>query len=87
MSERPRNDAAERAVLGAILVENAAFFEVAARLRPEHFAHPFHQGIYRTMQALAKADRAMDAITVLAELVFQWGRLHPWERGWLGHPR
>ena len=66
--ELPRHVEAERAVLGGILVQNAGFFEVASRLKTEHFASPHHQAIYRTMQQMAAANRPMDILTVYAEL-------------------
>lgn len=68
MSDLPRHDDAERAVLGGILLHNAGFFDVAARLKVEHFASPHHQAIYRTMQTMAVAKRPIDLLTVFTEL-------------------
>ena len=41
-SEPPHNFEAEQALLGAILVNNAAYQRVAEFLRPEHFADALH---------------------------------------------
>ncbi len=42
----PHNIEAEQALLGAILVNNEAFYRVSDFLEPEHFFEPIHQKIY-----------------------------------------
>ena len=42
----PHNIEAEQALLGAILVNNEAFYRVSDFLEPRHFFEPIHQTIY-----------------------------------------
>ncbi len=42
----PHNIEAEQALLGAILVNNEAFYRVSDFLEPQHFFEPLHQQIY-----------------------------------------
>ena len=42
----PHNVEAEQALLGAILVNNEAFYRVSDFLVPEHFYEPIHREIY-----------------------------------------
>ena len=44
--EAPNNIEAEQALLGAILVNNDAFYRVSDFLKPEHFYEPLHRQIY-----------------------------------------
>src|SRR5262245_3564293 len=46
LREPPHNFEAEQALLGAILINNAAYQRVAEFLRPEHFADPLHGKLY-----------------------------------------
>jgi replicative DNA helicase len=41
--EAPNNIEAEQALLGAILVNNDAFYRVSDFLKPEHFYEPLHR--------------------------------------------
>jgi replicative DNA helicase len=41
----PHNIEAEQALLGAILVNNEAFYRVSDFLNPEHFYEPVHREI------------------------------------------
>ena len=43
----PHNIEAEQSVLGAILVNNDAFYRVSDFLEPKHFFEPIHQTISR----------------------------------------
>ena len=47
----PANTEAEQALLGAILVNNAAYQRVAEFLLPEHFADAVHGRIYARRRA------------------------------------
>ena len=43
---QPQNIEAEQALLGAILVNNEAFYRVSDFLLPEHFFEPIHQRVF-----------------------------------------
>ena len=45
----PHNVEAEQALLGAILVNNEAFYRVSDFLIPEHFYEPIHRTIYEVL--------------------------------------
>jgi len=64
----PASDAAERAILGAILLNNVAYSEAAEHLRPEDFSIDSHRRIYARMMDLAEASRPIDTITLPEEL-------------------
>lgn len=63
----PHSTEAEQAVLGAILIDNAAFDGVGDVLRPEHFYRHEHRVIWEHICALIAACKAADIITVAAE--------------------
>ncbi|MEL6736860.1 MAG: DnaB-like helicase N-terminal domain-containing protein, partial [Pseudomonadota bacterium] len=44
--QAPHNMEAEQALLGAILVNNDAFYRVSDFLEPDHFHEPLHREIY-----------------------------------------
>ena len=48
---QPHNIEAEQALLGAILVNNDAFYRVSDFLLPEHFFEPMHRAIYEVTRA------------------------------------
>jgi len=58
----------ERAVLSAIIFDPAIFEEVAARLKPEDFYHPFHQHLFAAMERLFTAERPIDEEFLKKEL-------------------
>lgn len=58
----PHDLTAERAVLGAILLDNSALDRVS--LKPEDFYDPRHVLIFRTMQRIAAQGKAIDYVTV-----------------------
>jgi replicative DNA helicase len=60
----PHSDAAEQAVLGALLVDNAAFDRVGDLLEPERFYRQDHRAIYGTICRLLVSGRTADVITV-----------------------
>lgn len=64
----PRQDEAEKSLLGGILVDPSLLFEVSGRLRADHFAHPYHRAIYGVCLKMATENRPVDALTVYAEL-------------------
>ena len=56
----PQNIEAEQALLGAILVNNEAFYRVSDFLEPQHFFEPIHQQLYElaaTSSAPARSRR------------------------------
>src|SRR6187402_1507898 len=62
--EPPHNFEAEQALLGAILVNNAAYQRVAEFLRPEHFADPLHGKLFDSMSRLIERGQMVSAITL-----------------------
>src|ERR1700752_1129132 len=53
----PHNIEAEQSLLGAILVNNDAFYRVSDFLEPKHFFEPIHQTIYETTGSLIRAGK------------------------------
>ena len=51
----PNNIEAEQALLGAILVNNDAYYRVSDFLKPEHFFDPLHQRLYGLISDLIRA--------------------------------
>jgi len=60
----PHNIEAEQAVLGAILVNNEAFYRVSDFLEPQHFHEPIHQQIYELTSNLIRAGKIATPITL-----------------------
>ena len=60
----PHNIEAEQALLGAILVNNEAFYRVSDFLAPEHFYEPVHREIYEIVGKIIRAGKAATPITV-----------------------
>jgi replicative DNA helicase len=60
----PHNIEAEQALLGAILVNNEAFYRVSDFLLPEHFYEPVHREIYAVAGKIIRAGKAATPITV-----------------------
>jgi replicative DNA helicase len=60
----PHNIEAEQALLGAILVNNEAFYRVSDFLSPEHFYEPVHREIYEISGKIIRAGKAATPITV-----------------------
>ena len=51
----PNNIEAEQALLGAILVNNDAFYRVSDFLEPDHFYEPLHRQIYKVTADMIRA--------------------------------
>ena len=64
----PANVAAERSILGAILLDNFAYNQAAEHLRVEDFSLDSHRRIYTRMVDLAESTRPIDMITLIEEL-------------------
>ena len=60
----PHNIEAEQGLLGAILVNNEAFYRVSDFLEPEHFFEPLHQKVYKDIGSLVRAGKAATPITL-----------------------
>jgi replicative DNA helicase len=60
----PHNIEAEQALLGAILVNNEAFYRVSDFLEPGHFYEPIHQQIYETASQLIRAGKIASPVTL-----------------------
>ena len=60
----PHNIEVEQALLGAILVNNEAFYRVSDFLEPEHFFEPLHQKIYKDIGSLVRAGKSATPITL-----------------------
>ncbi|MCG6920597.1 MAG: replicative DNA helicase [Acidobacteriota bacterium] len=64
----PSNLEAERTVLGAILVDNAAFNSAAEILSREDFYRDAHRRIFEAMAVLAERSQPIDLVTLKDEL-------------------
>ena len=60
----PHNIAAEKALLGAIFVNNRAFERLSEFLRPEHFAIQQHGSIYAAAAQLIQRGQIADPVTL-----------------------
>lgn len=62
--ETPHNIEAEQALLGAIFVNNEAFFRVSDFLEPRHFFEIIHQDIYELAGGLIRAGKLATPVTL-----------------------
>src|SRR5258706_14145545 len=60
----PHNIEVEQALLGAILVNNEAFYRVSDFLEPQHFFEPIHQQIYELASNLIRAGKTATPVTL-----------------------
>src|SRR5258706_1694712 len=60
----PHNIEAEQSLLGAILVNNDAFYRVSDFLEPKHFFKPIHQTIFETSGSLIRMVNATTPVTL-----------------------
>jgi replicative DNA helicase len=60
----PHNIEAEQSLLGAILVNNDAFYRVSDFLEPKHFYEPIHQTIYETSASLIRMGKISTPVTL-----------------------
>lgn len=68
LPSEPHDDAAERAVLGGMLLSRQAIADCVEVLRPADFYRPAHEGIYDATVHLYSCGEPSDAITVSDEL-------------------
>jgi len=64
----PANIDAEKTILGAILLDNAAHSEAAERLTADDFSLDSHRRIFLRMSDLMTSQRAVDIVTLADEL-------------------
>lgn len=60
----PQNIEAEQALLGAILVNNEAFYRVSDFLEANHFFEPVHRRIYQVAGELIRANKIANPVTI-----------------------
>ena len=60
----PHNIDAEQALLGAIMVNNDAYYRVSDFLLPEHFMEAVHRQIFEVAVSLIKAGKLATPITM-----------------------
>ncbi len=64
----PANEDAERAILGAILLDNSTHPQAAEHLQADDFSLDSHRRIYLRMMELAESGRAIDFVTLTEQL-------------------
>lgn len=62
--EAPNNIEAEQALLGALLVNNEAYYAVADFLRPVDFYEPLHRRIFDTAGELIRMGKSANPVTI-----------------------
>lgn len=62
--EAPNNLEAEQALLGAILVNNDAFYRVSDFLKPEHFNEPLHRNIFQVAGDIIRMGKTANPVTI-----------------------
>src|SRR5215475_16047823 len=60
----PHNVEVEQALLGAILVNNEAFYRVSDFLEPRHFFEPLHNKIYELAGSLVRQGKVASPVTL-----------------------
>ena len=65
----PSNPEAERAVLGAILLDNSAYNQAASLLTPDDFFLDSHRRLFARVMDLAEHSRPIDLVTLSEELM------------------
>src|SRR5688572_14821611 len=62
--QSPHNIEVEQALLGAILINNEAFYRVSDFLEPQHFFDPLHRQIYEKSAQLIRLGKIADPRTI-----------------------
>src|SRR5690348_10424168 len=62
--EAPNNIEAEQALLGAILVNNDAFYRVSDFLKPAHFYEPLHRKIFEVSGDMIRMGKIASPVTI-----------------------
>ena len=64
----PHNFEAEQCLLGAILINNAAFDAVDGKVAPDDFFEPLHRAIYDAAEGLIRTGKTANPITLKSYL-------------------
>ena len=64
----PASIEAEKAILGAILLDNAKYYEASETLNPDYFSLESHRRVYARIRELLESQRTADIITLSEEL-------------------
>ena len=64
----PSSLEAEKAILGAILLDNVKYYEASETLNPDYFSLESHRRIYARIRELLESQRQADIITISEEL-------------------
>jgi replicative DNA helicase len=64
----PHDIAAEEAVIGSLLIDGAAIYEIATLLEKDDFYHEPHQYLYAACMSLYARSESINQITVAQEL-------------------
>ena len=62
--EAPNNIEAEQALLGAILINNDAFYRVSDFLKPTHFYEPLHRKIFEVSSDMIRMGKMANPVTL-----------------------
>jgi replicative DNA helicase len=62
--QSPHNVEAEQALIGAVLVNNEAFYRVSDFLEPGHFFEPVHQKIFEIASTLIRSGKIATPVTL-----------------------
>ena len=65
---QPQAVDAERAVLGALMIDREAFMDISEILKPDSFYEPRHQKIYDAIKQLSFEQIPIDLLTVTEKL-------------------
>ncbi|MCD8545772.1 replicative DNA helicase [Candidatus Woesebacteria bacterium] len=64
----PHDEAAEKSILGSILLDKEGLIKIAEFLRPEYFYNPHHEVIYATIVELFEEGSPIDVVTLSNKL-------------------
>jgi len=64
----PSSEDAERVILGAVLLDNTLFAQVAEKLKAEHFYSPLNRRIFWAMSRLFETGKKIDPILIGEEM-------------------
>ncbi len=64
----PSSEESERAILGAIILDNSLISQAVEQLRPEDFYSPLHRRIFGAMIDLFESSQSIDPILISEEL-------------------
>ncbi|MDX1731814.1 MAG: DnaB-like helicase N-terminal domain-containing protein, partial [Aurantimonas coralicida] len=62
--EAPSNIEAEQALLGAMLVNNDAYYVVHDFLKPDHFFEPLHREIFAKTSEMIRMGKIANPVTI-----------------------